>query len=509
MTCGLTVNKETAFNKPMNTRNQQHLRRQQLFAGASCGPLKKWVDHIEQFALSYDLLPPSGRAVIALSGGADSRALTLFLLALKKRGLLNQLHAVYIDHGMRAESRDEAHELLGWCKELGIDYSSEKVNEQFQNNREARARGQRYRLLRRHLYQGDALYMGHHIDDSFEWHLLQSWRSGQLESSIGIPVSRGVIKRPLMAFTREQIERFLRILGESYFSDQSNCDESFERNWIRQQIATRIKQRHPNYLKNYVSRMSLLVAKLELKRKGKSSQRPSWDIQSDPSGGVVLNLHDSLNCREGRLLIRDELRHLIERMSTVGRGKLRAQLDKLVAMARENKWGPLTFSGGVQAFVSNHQIFLANSKVWQNWNNWDGNWVKIIQNKSYPNASQIPVGDIQSARPSDWPWPRLLLVRQLDKNNMTQMKRFYRKWHKSQSHLSRLKGLFPQLYAHLEQDAGVYWWGTREHFLRRFESMTEREKKNFDQNFSTFYLAYPWHRDYVYLGRNNPTQTVS
>ena len=63
---------------------------------------------------------PGDRLIVALSGGADSVALTDVLATLAKR-LGFRLVAAHLDHGLRPASAEDAAFCAALCRDLGIE----------------------------------------------------------------------------------------------------------------------------------------------------------------------------------------------------------------------------------------------------------------------------------------------------------------------------------------------------------------------------------------------------
>jgi len=59
------------------------------------------------------------------------------------------------------------------------------------------------------------------------------------------PLSAGFLIRPLLNFSREQLENYAQQFELDWIEDESNSDEQFDRNFIRHSIAPLLKQRWP------------------------------------------------------------------------------------------------------------------------------------------------------------------------------------------------------------------------------------------------------------------------
>lgn len=80
------------------------------------------------------------------------------------------------------------------------------------------------------------IYTVHHLDDSFELSLMQSFKQSSIKSTLGIPVFNRGIARPLLCVSKMQLKRFARAIGLNWLEDESNLNDHFEGNYTRQKI---------------------------------------------------------------------------------------------------------------------------------------------------------------------------------------------------------------------------------------------------------------------------------
>lgn len=196
-------------------------------------------------------LPPANRYLIAFSGGGDSMALLQGMVEIQS-DTSPQLLAVHIDHGLQAESR----QWLAWCEErcagLGVAFSGRQLNLRPVRGEspEATARHARYAALAELMQPGDILLTAHHRDDQAETLLLHLLRGSGLAGLSAMPVSRpfgpGLLARPLLVLSREQILDYLRERGSDWIDDPSNAELDFDRNFLRNRVMPLLGQRWPS-----------------------------------------------------------------------------------------------------------------------------------------------------------------------------------------------------------------------------------------------------------------------
>ncbi len=306
--------------------------------------------------LKAGLFPKSKRAVVAVSGGSDSMLLLYLLNDLKNSqegsSFLKELVAVHINHGTRPSNFKEEELVKNFCDKVNVNLIIKKLNLNLSlANFEKMARDEREKVFFTYLEDGDCLYQGHNIDDSFEWSLMKSFSSCELKSSLGIPVKRGTICRPLMSMTKSQINYWALKLKVPFLVDDSNFNLKFDRNFMRQQIL-QMKDRYPQYLKHYVYRSNALAKKLGLIA-FKNKESSLVITRTKDSTRIFLdNLVSDLSGYE------DEIRQIIHQLSEVKRGAITGQIFKLIKAQKNGKTGPVEFSGGVLAFIFGPVVFF-------------------------------------------------------------------------------------------------------------------------------------------------------
>jgi len=180
---------------------------------------------------------------VAWSGGADSTALLLALYS-------QQLHpsAWHIDHGWHRGSAAHAELLRQRARDWGIPFYSYRLPVNAMENREARARQERYAVFRRWAAeQGtQALCLGHHLDDQAETVFLRLLQGAGVAGCRGMAVDRSVgglrLLRPLLAVPKCKLEQALSRAGLDWLEDPSNRDISLYRNRIRHVIFPYMRQ---------------------------------------------------------------------------------------------------------------------------------------------------------------------------------------------------------------------------------------------------------------------------
>ena len=178
------------------------------------------------------LLPRTGTAVCAVSGGLDSMCL-LHLLDIWRRERGVSLLAAHFHHGLRPTADRDAAFVRDWCGERGIPFVWERgdVREyaaQKGLSIEEAARELRYAFLRKTAaaYPDSLIYTAHHAGDNAETVLLNLIRGTGISGLTGMKARRDGIVRPLLDVSRGELEAYAAACGIPHVEDETNADRS-------------------------------------------------------------------------------------------------------------------------------------------------------------------------------------------------------------------------------------------------------------------------------------------
>ena len=192
------------------------------------------------------LMEPGSRVLCAVSGGADSMAL---LHLLRETGDYT-LFCAHFNHCLRGEESDRDERFVRErCAALGIECRVGRADvaalarERGKGTEEA-AREARYAFLRLCAGELGCSYIAtaHTRDDNAETVLLRLARGSGTRGLGGIPEQRGEIVRPLLRFSRGEIEEYLAMRGIDHVEDSSNADLAYARNRVRGRVLPELRE---------------------------------------------------------------------------------------------------------------------------------------------------------------------------------------------------------------------------------------------------------------------------
>lgn len=303
---------------------------------------------------------------LGISGGADSVALLRFCYQLKIKQPHLSFVVLHFNHQSRpAENLQEQQ----FVEKLSLTFGFTFICESFHgsSHSEDSWRAARYnffqKILQPELIQKDEkpqLWLGHHLDDSWEWSLMQQAKSGNIQGCLGIPVRHGHIFRPFLCVSKKHIRRYLLAKKQTFLEDSSNSDTAYERNWWRINVLNSLQKKYPQVLKHYVQRSTELALKFNLIA-GQTEQAKIHIIDSQTHR---FHFSDTQKAQHSAHLIKKSLHQL----SSHNRMKLYKQLRILFESYKKRNKGPISFSGGVKAYLTPNTIILTNKKDY-NFNN--------------------------------------------------------------------------------------------------------------------------------------------
>ncbi|MCP4980193.1 MAG: tRNA lysidine(34) synthetase TilS [Gammaproteobacteria bacterium] len=189
------------------------------------------------------------RVFVAYSGGLDSSVL-LHLLISKSRKY--QIIPWHINHGLVEVAHDMEQFCINQTYPRGLELRIDQLAlANVDSNIEAEARRQRYKLFEQHTRAGDCILTAHHRDDQAETFLLNALRGSGSAGLRGIAGQRmlgdTLLLRPLLNFSRSQLEQYADDNEIAWFNDPSNQSSRFDRNYLRNQVIPLLKQRWPRF----------------------------------------------------------------------------------------------------------------------------------------------------------------------------------------------------------------------------------------------------------------------
>ncbi len=210
-----------------------------------------------------ELSSSNSRLLLAVSGGVDS--MVMLRLAIEAGLAVGVAHCNF---SLRGEESDGDMELVrSECSRLNLPFHPIV----FDTYNEMAKRGESLQIVARELRYGwfdkvcadygyTHIAIAHNSGDSVETMFINMLRGTGLKGMIGIPTTRGAIIRPLMIFSRNEIESYAVANGVSWRDDSTNSGTKYLRNKLRHNIIPQFKEIEPNFEKIVMGNISRMEA---------------------------------------------------------------------------------------------------------------------------------------------------------------------------------------------------------------------------------------------------------
>ena len=212
--------------------------------------LNKFQNHINaNFSFLQDK-----KLIVATSGGMDS----MVLVHLFQKFNLNFALA-HCNFQLRgAESDGDENFVKDYAKHNNITFfvtkfDTKNYSEENKLSTQVAARNLRYNWFNELLVSEkfDFVATAHHLDDQVETFLINFSRGTGLDGLTGIPSQNGNIIRPMLPFSRKEIENYVSENKLQWRDDSSNTSDKYFRNNIRHHVIPVFKEINESFLQSF------------------------------------------------------------------------------------------------------------------------------------------------------------------------------------------------------------------------------------------------------------------
>ena len=219
------------------------------------------VKKVKEFIEKEDLFSKQDKILVALSGGADSVALTRILITLGYH-----CEVAHCNFELRGEESNRDEDFVrNFCRSLNIKchsihFETRRYAAQQSISIEMAARELRYNWFSKICEESDCqvVAVAHHKDDSVETMLLNLIRGTGINGLLGIRPKNGNVVRPLLCASRQEVVAYLHRMNQTYVTDSTNLEDEYTRNKIRLNLLPLMEEINPSVKDGLVKTASYL-----------------------------------------------------------------------------------------------------------------------------------------------------------------------------------------------------------------------------------------------------------
>ena len=194
------------------------------------------------------------KVLLAVSGGLDSMVLVY---------LFQQLHyeigVAHCNFQLRGlESFEDQNFIQNYAKANSIpifitQFDTQAFAQDYKLSIQVAARELRYNWFYELLetQNFDYVLTAHHADDNLETFLINLSRGTGLDGLTGIPEQNDKVIRPLLAFSRQEIEEYAKQNAIQWREDSSNASDKYLRNKIRHDVVPILKELNTDFIASF------------------------------------------------------------------------------------------------------------------------------------------------------------------------------------------------------------------------------------------------------------------
>jgi tRNA(Ile)-lysidine synthase len=209
--------------------------------------IKRCSDYLTSLYVNVD-----GKDILlAVSGGMDSMCMLALMARTKAK-----LSVAHVNYGLRgADSDADADLVKSTCQRMGITLYEKHVDIRTLAGASDESLQQSGRRIRYewfeelcHDYHYEFTCTAHHKDDAAETFFVNLLRGTGLKGLAGIPPVRGKILRPMLCFSRAEIQELVNTERIAFRHDVSNTGRDYLRNRIRHDIVPLLQKERMHFI---------------------------------------------------------------------------------------------------------------------------------------------------------------------------------------------------------------------------------------------------------------------
>ena len=200
--------------------------------------------------------------LLAVSGGKDSMTM-LDLFNYFKYELKLNLVVCHFNHSLRDDADRDEKFVKTQCEKYGLKFYSKKEDVLLYSNENKLSTEEGARFLRYKFFDEvkrienlEYIATAHNKNDLAETVIMRILRGTGINGLIGIQSERGDLIRPILNFSRDEIEKYIEENNIPFVEDKTNFEELYLRNKIRLNLFPILKNEYNPRILDAISRLS-------------------------------------------------------------------------------------------------------------------------------------------------------------------------------------------------------------------------------------------------------------
>ena len=324
-------------------------------------------DKIRDTIKKFNMINSGESVIVAVSGGPDSMTLLSVLLDLKEEYNL-KLYVAHVNHGIRENANIDEKYVKDYCYKNGIECFIKVADVVKMANEEKKGVEEAGRKVRYNFFEevmkktgADKVAIAHNFNDNAETIIMNMLRGSGISGLKGIEPKRGIYIRPLIEVAREEIERYCEEQELNPRHDESNDDNSYTRNKIRNIVIPYLKREFNPNIVEVLNRLAEIVKEEEKYMEKETAQAFEEILESQCDEKIEFNVR-KFNAKETIIQKRLILLGINKTVGTV-QGIEKINLEDIIKLCNNNIGNKyLTPNKSVKIGIENKKIYIMKQK---------------------------------------------------------------------------------------------------------------------------------------------------
>lgn len=227
--------------------------------------------NIYNFITKYKLIENGDKVILGVSGGPDSICMLDILHKISKKKMIDfEIIVCHINHGLRENAILDEQFVKDFCEKIEVPFFVKHANIKEIATNQKKGLEETGRIVRYEFFDeimnktgGNKIAIAHNSNDNSETIIMNMFRGTGTRGLIGIEKMNGKYIRPLIESSRADIEKYLEDNNIVARHDESNDENIYTRNKIRNIVLPYIQREFNPNIVTTLKRLSDIVKEQE------------------------------------------------------------------------------------------------------------------------------------------------------------------------------------------------------------------------------------------------------